>query len=37
MQIGYGDIGIALLVVVGLILASAPIIRFIRARRRNHW
>lgn len=37
MQIGYTDIGIALLVIILLILASAPIIRFVRGRRRHHW
>jgi len=37
MQFAYGEIGIALLVVAGLILASAPIVRFVRARKRRHW
>ncbi|CDP49950.1 hypothetical protein [Devosia sp. DBB001] len=37
MQIGYGAIGLALLIVIGLIIASAPIIRHLRSRRRHHW
>jgi len=32
----YGAIGLALLVMIGLIIASAPIVRAAR-RRRRHW
>jgi len=37
MQFGFGVIGLALLIVVAIILASAPVVRHLRSRRRHHW